>query len=220
MSNLTLERPRALSEPSVTGWMVLLAPVALVASTYPVFQLAKLLLDDAVGGQLAWFVGMSFYWLAWGAAFSLWILGPRRVWELARPRRATPGLVSLVAFLVVMAVAVRFLVPGMGYPDATAGALALLVISTFANGFFEELFWRGVFYQTFRHSRLLRVIWPSIWFGLWHLVPGSISAGGIGVGMVIGPVFMGLYLAYLTTRTGTIWWAILAHAIGGLVMIS
>ncbi len=57
-------------------------------------------------------------------------------------------------------------------------------------------------------------------FGLWHLVPGSISGEGPHIAMVIGPFFMGLYLAWLSKKTGTIWWAILAHTIGGLVMIS
>jgi membrane protease YdiL (CAAX protease family) len=195
-------------------------PIALMAVTYPVFQLTERLLGDAVGGQLAWFAGMSFYWFVWGGVFSCWVLGRARVWELIRPRRPTATLVALVAFLIAMAAAVRFLVPGMGYPDATTGALILLGISTLGNGVFEELLWRGVFFHVFPHRRWLRVMWPSVWFGLWHLVPGSIAAGGPQIAMVIGPVFMGLYLALLTKRTGSVWWAIVAHALGGLVMIS
>ena len=200
--------------------LVALAPVALISGSYPVFQLADTGLENAVGGRLAWFIGMSFYWAVWGFGFSVLILGRRRSLELIRPRRATPWTVGHVAFLIAMAAAVRFVVPGMAYDKATTGAAVLLAISPFANGVFEELFWRGVFLVTFPDNTWLRVVWPSVMFGLWHLVPTSISDGGPQLAMVIGPTLMGLYLAWLSKRTGTIWWAVLAHTFGGLVMIS
>ena len=196
------------------------APVALIATTYPVFQLASVALGDAVGGQLAWFVGMSFYWAVWGYGLSVYVLGRRRCRELIRPRRMTVRAVSQVAFVVAMAAVVRFLIPGMTYTKATTGAAVLLTISAIANGVFEELLWRGVFLSVFPSNAWLRSVWPSVMFGLWHLVPGSISAEGPQLAMVVGPTFMGLYLAWLSKRTGTIWWAILAHTVGGLVMIS
>jgi hypothetical protein len=31
---------------------------------------------------------------------------------------------------------------------------------------------------------------------------------------------MGFYLAFLAKRTGTIWWTIVAHTIGGMIMIA
>ena len=203
-----------------TRRFVWLAPIALIATTYPVFQIAEAVFGDAVGGQLAWFVGMAVYWVAWGWIFSTWVIGRRRAWELVRPRRLDPVPLAHVGVFVALAAAVRFLVPGMGYEKTTTGAAVLLAISPFANGLFEELLWRGVFLVTYPHNIWLRVIWPSVVFGLWHLVPGSISREGPHLAMVIGPFLMGLYLAWLSKKTGTIWWAILAHTIGGLVMIS
>jgi membrane protease YdiL (CAAX protease family) len=185
-----------------------------------VFQLSDALFGDAGGGQLAWFVGMSIYWVFWGGVFSRLLLGRKRVWELIRPRQPTWTLSGYVAFLVAMAAAVRFFVPGMGYDKPTVGAAVLLAISPFANGLFEELLWRGVYLDVFPHHFWLRVIWPSVWFGLWHLVPGSISPEGPQIAMVIGPFFMGLILAFLARKTDSVWWPMLAHALGGLVMIS
>lgn len=200
--------------------IALAAPIVLIASTYPVFQVADSIVDDAVGGRLAWFVGMAVYWVIWGGFFSVWILGARRAWELIRPQRPSWSTMGHVAFVIAMAAVVRFTVPGMDYDKATVGAAVLLLISPFANGVCEELLWRGVFLDVFPDNLWLRAIVPSIWFGLWHLVPGSIDPAGPHIGMVIGPIFMGLYLAFLSKRTGTIWWAILAHALGGLVMIT
>ncbi|MBT8207187.1 MAG: CPBP family intramembrane metalloprotease, partial [Acidimicrobiia bacterium] len=175
--------------------VVLLAPTALIPVTYPAFRLADAALDDAFGGQLPWFVGMSFYWAVWGFGFSVWVLGRRRAWELIRPRSATPQALRHVALFIALAAAVRFLVPGMEYIKATTGAAVLLAISAFANGVFEELLWRGVFLSSFPTSIWLRVVWPSLMFGLWHLVPGSISEGGPQIAMVVGPTLMGFYLA-------------------------
>jgi hypothetical protein len=36
---------------------------------------------------------------------------------------------------------------------------------------------------------------------------------------MIGAGLMGFYLSFLANRTGTIWWTIIAHAIGGFIMI-
>jgi membrane protease YdiL (CAAX protease family) len=39
------------------------------------------------------------------------------------------------------------------------------------------------------------------------------------IGLMVGSGAMGLYLSYLTKRTNTLWWSIVAHVMGGLVMI-
>lgn len=220
MTRVASETRRSSEQSARPRSLIALAPLALVATTFPVFHILDAVLGDAVGGRLSWFVGMSVYWAVWGCAFSVWVLGRRQTWELVRPRRVTWQTLGHVGFMVAMATAVRFLIPGMEYTKATTGAALLLAISPFANGVFEELLWRGVFLVTFPSNVWLRVVWPSVMFGLWHLVPTSISPGGSQVTMVIGPTLMGLYLAWLSKRTGTIWWAVLAHTLGGLVMIS
>ena len=36
---------------------------------------------------------------------------------------------------------------------------------------------------------------------------------------MIGAGFLGYYLSYRARKTGTIWWTILMHSTGGLIMI-
>lgn len=200
-------------------WIALVAPVVLVAVMYPIFQMSDALFGEAAGGYLGWYAGLAIYWVLWGWLFSTWIVGRDRILELLRPRRPAPEPLAIVAFVVAMAVAVRFLVPGMGYDLDSFGVYLLLVSSTVGNGVFEETLWRGVYLRLFTGT-WLRVLWPSLWFGLWHLVPGSISADGAHLAMVIGPFFMGLILAFLARRSDSVWWPALAHTLGGLVMIS
>lgn len=197
-----------------------MAPPLLMATTYPVFLASQAVFGESVDGHLAWFVGMTFYWVTWCGTFSLVVIGRRRVRELILPRRFDATMAAHIAVFVGLAVGVRYLVPGMAYGLATATAVTLLVISTFANGLFEELLWRGAYLDVFSNNWWLRVLWPSVWFGLWHLVPGSIATGGPHIAMVIGPFFMGIYLGFMAKQSSSVWWPMLAHALGGLVMIS
>ena len=40
------------------------------------------------------------------------------------------------------------------------------------------------------------------------------------VGLMVGSGLMGLYLTYLTKKTNTLWWSIVAHSLGGMIMIA
>lgn len=194
----------------------IVAPLILMGTMYPAFRLAEALYGEALHGYLGWYLGLAVYWVVWGAGFSLWVLGVQRIRELVRPRRPTPGLAALVAFPLGMAAVFRFLVPGMSYEKPSAAVFLLLLSTAIGNGVFEELLWRGVYLHLFRHRPLFGVVWPSLWFGLWHLIPTNAE----NLGMVIGPILFGFYLAFLARRTDTVWWPIVAHVLGGLVMLS
>ena len=117
-----------------------------------------------------------------------------------------------------MAALYRF---GTGIEYAKIGtAETVMVLSTaFGNGFFEELLWRGTSLHLFPNSRFFWIIWPNLGFALWHFAPGSVSPSGNAVALVIGAVFFGFYLAYLSRRTDGIGWCVVAHVLGGLIMV-
>jgi len=70
------------------------------------------------------------------------------------------------------------LVPGTEYEKPSVWHLILLLSTYLGNGSFEEDLWRGTYVSLLPRSILLRIIWPSIWFALWHHAPGAIHAGG------------------------------------------
>ncbi len=43
------------------------------------------------------------------------------------------------------------------------------------NSFWEEALWRGVYITLFPDNRWWSMVWPTVWFALWHYAPGSIS---------------------------------------------
>jgi hypothetical protein len=53
--------------------LAVLAPPVVVGVMYPIFQM----LARALAGnwRIAWYLGLVTYWLIWGAAFPLWIIG-------------------------------------------------------------------------------------------------------------------------------------------------
>lgn len=196
-----------------------MAPPLLIALMYPLFHLLAGTLEN---GRIAWYLGLATYWLIWGAVFPLLMIGFQNVKELIRPQRISRRVLLLLAVPLVGAIGAK-LVPGMGaYEKESMLITILLVSSAFGNGFFEELLWRGVYTKLFPTNLFFRMIWPSVWFGLWHYIPVSINNGELTglIGMMVGPMMMGLWFSYLTKKTNTLWWAIVAHIVGGIIMLS
>ncbi len=199
--------------------IAIIAPPILIAFMYPIFQsLAGFIEND----RIAWYLGLAIYWLVCGTIFPIMMIGIGNIKELVRPRKISKKILMLLAIPLVGAIGAK-LVPGMGgYEKESALIFILLVSSPFCNGFFEEVLWRGLYVKLFPTNIFFRMIWPSVWFGIWHYVPVSMNNPewtGL-IGMIVGPMMMGLYLSYLTNKTNTLWWAILAHTIGGIIMIA
>jgi hypothetical protein len=158
------------------------------------------------------------YWIIWGGVFSLLLIGKDDILELIRPQRLMLQIAFLIAIPLVGAGLYR-LVPGMEYKKPAFWVFVLLVSTNFGNGFFEELLWRGVYLELFPQNLFWGWFWPSLWFSLWHFAPGSLSPDGNPLSLMIGSGIMGFYFSFLARHTGTIWWTIIAHTIGGFIMI-
>jgi membrane protease YdiL (CAAX protease family) len=195
--------------------IAIIAPPILIGAMYPIFHL----LSGTFGEKIGWYLGLVIYWFVWGAAFSLLIIGKERVKTIIRPQKLNLQVFLFALFPLLMAALYKF-IPGMDYKKPNMWIFLLLLSTNFGNGFFEEVLWRGVYMSLFPDSILFRIVWPSIWFALWHYVPGSVSSDGNVIGLMIGSGLFGFYLSFLAKNTGTIWWTIVAHSLGGFIMIS
>jgi membrane protease YdiL (CAAX protease family) len=181
----------------------------------PVFRLLSGLFENAVVG---WYLGLVSYWLSWCTIIPLWLVGRQRLEQILRPRKPTAAVVLLVLFPAAMAAPAKLLT-GMGYAKAKLWIWLLYGSTALGNGFFEELLWRGVYMELFPDRILYRIIWPSIGFALWHYAPGSVSANSNPLALIIGAGLFGFLLAFLAKKTNGIWWGVIAHVVGGFVMI-
>jgi membrane protease YdiL (CAAX protease family) len=197
--------------------LAMVAPLLVIATTYPVFRwLADVFHDD---WRLGWYLGLAIYWLAWGAVFPLLLLGKDETWRLVRPRKPTRVALILVAVPLLLGAVFKF-TTGMEYDAPNGWILLLLLSSALGNGIFEELLWRGVYWHLFPRNLFTGVIWPTFGFALWHYVPGSMNPEGNVTTLMIGAGVFGFYLSYLARKTGTIWWGIVAHVVGGIIMVT
>ena len=199
--------------------IAIVIPPVLTAFMYPIFSsLAGALAND----RIAWYLGLIIYWLAWGMVFPLIIIGRERIKAIIRPQKPTKTVIIPISIIILGALAARLLVPGMEYEKQSVWILLLLLSTSFGNGFFEEVLWRGVYFSLFPNRIFYRMIWPTIWFAVWHYVPGSVlheNMTGL-IGLMAGSGLMGLVLSYMTKKTNTLWWSILAHTVGGIIMVS
>jgi len=192
--------------------IAIVTPPVLVAFMYPIFHSLAAVMNDRV----AWYLGLAIYWIIWGAVFPLLIIGKEAIKTLIRPRKPDKKILLFVAIPLLGAVAGRLILGGY---EKESVWIALLLFSTpFGNGFFEEVLWRGVYVNLFPDHLFYRMIWPSVWFALWHYVPGSVSSGN-PAGLMIGAGVMGLYLSYLAKKRNTVWWGIVVHIVGGFIMV-
>jgi membrane protease YdiL (CAAX protease family) len=196
--------------------IALVAPPILAAVMIPVFRfyVSKFKANWRIG----WCLGLVTYWIIWCGIGSWLLIGKSSILQLIQPQRLTLEIVFLLLIPLVGAALYRF-VPGMVYEKPHKWIFLLLVITSFGNGFFEELLWRGVYLELFPDNLFFGMIWSSVWFGLWHYAPGSVAPNRKVAGLMIGSGIMGLYLSFLARHTGTIWWTIIMHTIGGLIMI-
>ena len=191
-----------------------LAPVTM----YPVFRVLSAVFQD--NWRIGWILGLMIYWLLWGMVYPISVAGRESIRAMIKPQKPDITLILLVLFPLIMAVVFKYIPGGMHYDKPDKWILMLLIFSAFGNGFFEEIFWRGVYMQLFPRNIFYRIVWPSIWFGLWHYVPGSLNPSeGHVMGLMIGALFLGFYSGFLAWKTNSLWWSILTHVVGGLIIV-
>ncbi len=177
-----------------------------VASMLPVFYLT----GRCFGPERGWYAGFLVYWPLWCVLFPCAVLGPRSIARLFRPTRMSCVAWGLVACPPIVSLAGRVFTTG-----ASSSFLLWLLIAL-VNGTLEEVLWRGVTTTLFPASFLWGVVWPSVWFGIWHLAPGMLSLPSHVWQLVAGSLLLGLALGWVAHRTRSILWTVLSHVLAGV----
>lgn len=193
--------------------ILLLLPPVLIAGMCVLFPAAA----RALGRDVGYLVGFAVYWaLCLGIPSAL--LGPRGTLALLKPA-TVPGrswvLPGAVFALVVLGALASY---GAGMRAATAGLLLIALPVGAFNGVCEELLWRGLYAESFASRPVLAVLYPSLWFGAWHVAPQLVfpSPGGVLI-LALSAGVLGLAYGWMTLRTGSARWAAVSHAVSGII---
>lgn len=190
-------------------------PLVLVPSMTVVFAVLGVLLGPA----RAWWVGFAVYWLVWGIAVPVWLLGPTVVRGLLSARGTRPRLVDvlLLAGPPLAAAAGGWLLPG----EWSVGLLVVAAGFAVMNGTCEEVIWRGVPLALEPDSRLWGVVVPSIGFGVWHVAPWAADpTAGSPLPLMASAVVLGVVYAVVARRTRTLRWVVVSHGLVNLAALS
>jgi membrane protease YdiL (CAAX protease family) len=126
------------------------------------------------------------------------------------PKQALVGVLAALPVLAVLWVSLRFYSqPGSGLRPNWAPYLAYLIVGA---GLFEELTFRGMFFQYFRkkHSFMTAAAISGLFWSLMHLYM-SPQLGAIWVSMVLAFV-LAFPAAYLFEKGGmTVWGWMIVH---------
>ncbi|MGI3169913.1 CPBP family intramembrane glutamic endopeptidase [Pseudooceanicola sp. C21-150M6] len=163
-------------------------------------------LDEIVTEGIAWQIVLA-------GAMLIGVIGWRR-WRdigLRAPEPGTLRLLWLPMLMVLLQLGVALL---FGLP--ATGVILLVLINTFFVGFSEETMFRGVLYRALRQTMH---IWPaillvSVAFGSVHVLNGFITGEFAGAALqATMAACSGLLLMAIFLRTGSLWVAIIYHAL-------
>jgi uncharacterized protein len=194
---------------------LLLVPALLTLSMYFCYQW----LDAQLGYPLGYLVAFLIYWIGWCLVLPIAMLGGvEAVIAMFRrgklPFRALGWKVHLALWGPLLFPLAFIFLPALGRIDWLVLLISLLLGLT--TGLTEEILWRGTYLHLFPDKRWLNTIYPSIWFGLWHLAPLSVvtnrQPGGAAT-FVLYAIILGLSYAYSARKTGTIRWCALSHVV-------
>ena len=107
----------------------------------------------------------------------------------------------------------------MSYDQADLWGRMVLFFMAFANGILEEVLWRGVFITLFPGNLKWSVVWPTLWFALWHLAPGLISISFSPGVLMAGAAVFGACWGWLAMKSNSIRWSAISHILTGLVRV-
>jgi len=189
----------------------------------PILCIAMLLfiplLTNKIGKTGGYVVGFCIYWFVFCLPVSLYSCnGPHGLKEVYSQRTDIKTSERVLWYLIAFmpCVATFFVVFKNFAPIAGFQVLVIALLYALINGTIEELFWRGIFNKIFNHNIFLSYIYPTIFFGIWHIslyfAKGMVYQGGF-LPLVGGAFFMGLLWGWVAYKTKSIGIVTVAHII-------
>jgi len=192
--------------------LLIAIPPFLLATTYITFRL----LTDLLGRSNGYLGGFLFYWSIWCGLIPFLIVGSEALkasFNDSENRFGKPKWVGIF-FLAGPFLSPFFTIFLPKVVDATWGIVLISAIFAIINGTMEEILWRGAFIKTFPKSWTWSYLYPSIWFGYWHLSPQTVfpsTMPGGAFAFATLSIFMGLTFGWVSKKANSIRYTTIAH---------
>jgi uncharacterized protein len=101
-------------------------------------------------------------------------------------------------------------------PHLEPTVIIVSIIIGVVIGVTEEILWGGVYIRKFPSNKFFGIIYPAIWFSVWHIAPQSVLSnqmlGGIA-SFLFYALLLGLDRGLVASRTVSIKWVVAGHCI-------
>jgi membrane protease YdiL (CAAX protease family) len=198
--------------------LLLVLPFALFLSAAAVF----LGLSSRLGRTPGYLLGFVFYWLVWCLLVPRLVLGRAGFRSLMTDQKSLFSRQNwLAAALLLVVTGVTLVMYLQGFLHASPALILVAIPCALIDGLSEEILWRGLYIRSFPSNPWLAVVYPSVGFALWHIVPQLVfpSSGGIFV-FVLSTLFLGLAYGWIAYRVGSARWTALSHSLNGVLALS
>jgi hypothetical protein len=189
---------------------LILLPWLLLLTTYFAFTWSAKLFGPKIG----YLSGYLFYWIVWCYLIPFLILGPAGLSTLFNKKISALNSVILMIPVIIAFLGIPF------WPNLfklTPLIAIVSVLTALVNGTGEELFWRGVYAQSFPDNFRWGYLYPTVMFTFWHLSPLAVQNTGTDTStFLLGALLMGLCWGYVVWKTKSIRWAVLSHILVNL----
>jgi membrane protease YdiL (CAAX protease family) len=132
---------------------------------------------------------------------------------LSRPNWLAAGLWAFITLVTI-------LMYGRDFIRASPTLILIAIPAATINGLCEEILWRGLYVSLFPDNFWLAILFPSIGFALWHLVPLQVFPEGSRSAFVLSTFFLGLAYGFIAFKTGSVTWTALSHSLNGILALS
>jgi membrane protease YdiL (CAAX protease family) len=196
------------------GKLLIAAAPLVPVTTIPLFYLLVARWGPA-RGLLA---GFGLYWLLWCLVLPALLLPAGSLRALLRPPRDAGAGITRLSWSIVWLPALGTLGAVFWKYAALAspGLLLLALLLAVINAPLEEMLWRGLYALSFPRSLAFGVLYPSLFFGLWHFAlyfsAGNLLSGG-AASLVGGAFVMGLIWGWAAWKTRSLFSVCLAHTV-------
>lgn len=190
-------------------------PPILCASMICIFPLTTGIFGKTIGYSL----GFCVYWFAFCLPACFYIIGGinkvKRIYldqvDAFNKKRMVYNIIAFIPCIATFCIIFYGL-----FSKVEFEVLGIALFFALVNGTIEEMFWRGSYIKIFGNNIIWAYIYPSLFFGLWHIslyfAKGIIYRGGF-LALVGGAFFMGLLWGIVAYRMKSIVIVTLAHII-------
>lgn len=195
----------------------------ILVSAAPILCITMLLfiplLTNRIGKTAGFIIGFCIYWFVFCLPISMYcsdgLSKLREIYTLkSNITTVSKNIFYFLAF--VPCIATFFAVFKEVAPIAGFQVLIISLVFALINGTFEEMFWRGIYNKIFNNNIFLAYIFPTLFFGIWHIAlymaHGILYQGGFA-SLVGGSIFMGLLWGWVAYKTKSIKVVTVAHII-------